>query len=310
MKSLPLNIQFGSVNKNFLLKISFLFALLFSYSFYSYAQVKKVRHVIFIGVDGMGAYAANRAENTTMQMMMKQGAYSLKALSCLPSSSAPNWASHFMGSAPEQHGYNRWNSRTPAFVSTALNEYGMYPTIFYAIKKQKPHLKTAAVYEWEGIPFLFETACVDKQAKGDGDVETTNKAIETILTDKPNFLFVHLNGPDSAGHTVGFNSEEFYKKVKNADGYILNIINATKKAGTYKNTVFIVSADHGGKGKEHGEDSQLEREIPYIIFGKPVRHKGEMNSKIMPYDTAPTIGYLLGVKPLEEWIGKAINKPF
>jgi predicted AlkP superfamily phosphohydrolase/phosphomutase len=96
-----------------------------------FSQVKNVKHVIFIGVDGMGAYAVDRPANSTFRMMMKKGAYSLKAQSCLPSSSAPNWASHFMGASPAQHGYTKWNSKTPENPSSVTNEYGLFPTIFY-----------------------------------------------------------------------------------------------------------------------------------------------------------------------------------
>lgn len=274
------------------------------------AQPKNVKHIIFIGVDGMGGYAVDRPGNTTLRMMMKKGAYSLKAQSCLPSSSAPNWASHFMGSGPEQHGYTKWNSKTPENPSTVKNEYGLFPTIFYAIKKDKPILSTAVVYEWDGISYLYEKECVDKQADGDGDVETINKAIKVVEENKPAFLFVHLNSPDSAGHSIGFNSTEFYTKVRNADTYIAQIIEATKRAGIFDNTLFLVSADHGGKGKEHGGDTPVERQIPWIWYGKTVRKKGEIKRNITVYDTAPTIAWLLRVQSQKEWIGSAVKEVF
>jgi predicted AlkP superfamily phosphohydrolase/phosphomutase len=37
--------------------------------------------------------------------MMENGSYTLKMRSVLPSSSAVNWASMFMGAGPELHGY-------------------------------------------------------------------------------------------------------------------------------------------------------------------------------------------------------------
>jgi predicted AlkP superfamily pyrophosphatase or phosphodiesterase len=288
-----------------------LLLLSFSFTFLNTsAQIQKVKHVIFIGVDGMGAYAVNRSENTTMRMMMKQGAYSLKALSSMPSSSAPNWASHLTGVPPTEHGFTKWNSRTPDFVSPKQNEFGMYSTIFFALKKQKPQLTSAVVYQWEGIPFLYERTCVIKELKGGDDVATTNAAKQVIENLKPNLLFIQLNSPDSAGHTIGFNSPEFFEKVKKVDTYISDIVAATKKAGIYNNTVFLISADHGGKGKEHGEDTPLEREIPWILYGKPVKKKGLIKRAIMVYDSAPTLAWLLHIKPLKEWSGKAIKDAF
>lgn len=293
------------MNKIFLITIS-----LFCTTVDLTAQVKNVKYVIFIGCDGMGAYAVDKSENPTMQMMMKHGAYSLKAQSCLPSSSAVNWASHLMGASPEEHGYRRWNSKTPDTEPKAVTEFGMFPTVFYALKKQRPQLTSAVVYEWSGINSLFEKECVNEEIDCSGDVETVNTAVKTIQQKKPNLLFIHFNGPDSAGHEIGFESKEFYQKVQNVDAYIAKIISTTKKAGTFHQTVFIVSADHGGRRKDHGEDTPVERQVPWILYGKAIKKKGEIKSSIMVYNTAPTIAWLFGIKPPQPWIGKAITTPF
>jgi predicted AlkP superfamily pyrophosphatase or phosphodiesterase len=289
--------------------VCLLFAKFYLISFVI-GQPKNIKHIIFIGCDGMGAYAIDKPGNTTLKMMMKKGAYSLKAQSCLPSSSAINWASHFMGAGPEQHGYTKWNSKKPENTSSYLNEFGMFPTIFYALKKQEPSTVTAAVYEWKGISYLIEKQSLDKAIDCTGDVETTKQAVNIIEQTKPNLLFIHLNGPDSAGHEIGFNSQEFYTKVKNVDDYISAIISATKKAGIFNQTLFLVSADHGGKNKDHGGDSPVERQVPWIWYGKPLKKTGEIKKNIMVYDTAPTIAWLLGIKAEKAWIGKPVKHPF
>ncbi|MCE2849571.1 MAG: alkaline phosphatase family protein, partial [Chitinophagaceae bacterium] len=71
-----------------------LFAITIITTFHSqlFAQ-QKIKHVVLIGVDGMGAYAFKKAQLPLMQSMMANGSWSLEARSVLPSSSAANWAS-------------------------------------------------------------------------------------------------------------------------------------------------------------------------------------------------------------------------
>src|SRR5690349_852229 len=77
------------------------------------AQVKKVKHVVLIGFDGLGAYAIPEAEMPVLKELMTTGSWSLKARAVLPSSSADNWASMLMGAGTTLHGYTEWNSKTP-----------------------------------------------------------------------------------------------------------------------------------------------------------------------------------------------------
>ena len=94
----------------------------------SFAQ-KSIKHVVLIGVDGMGAYAFKKAQLPVMQSMMAKGSWSLEARTVLPSSSAANWASMNMGAGPELHGFTTWGSKSPDMPSRVLDEYGMFPSI-------------------------------------------------------------------------------------------------------------------------------------------------------------------------------------
>ena len=61
------------------------------------AQLKDAKHVLLIGVDGLGAYAIPQAEMPHLKSLMTKGSSSFEARSVLPSSSAVNWASMLMG---------------------------------------------------------------------------------------------------------------------------------------------------------------------------------------------------------------------
>ena len=62
------------------------------------------KHVILIGLDGMSANSLkNGVAMPNYRSMMKRGAATIKNRSAVPSSSAANWASMFMGASPELH---------------------------------------------------------------------------------------------------------------------------------------------------------------------------------------------------------------
>ena len=73
----------------------------------------KAKHVVLIGLDGWGAYSVPKADIPHIKQLMAEGSYTLEKRSVLPSSSAVNWASMFMGAGPELHGYTEWASKTP-----------------------------------------------------------------------------------------------------------------------------------------------------------------------------------------------------
>jgi len=77
--------------------------LVFFAHFNLYAGTK-AKHVILIGLDGWGSYSVEKADMPVVGKLMEEGAYTLKKRAVLPSSSAVNWASMFMGACPELHG--------------------------------------------------------------------------------------------------------------------------------------------------------------------------------------------------------------
>ena len=107
---------------------------------------------------GKGGYAEREA-------LMDAGCYTLKKRSVLPSSSAVNWASMFMGAGPELHGYTEWGSRTPELPSRVLNEHGIFPTVFSELRKAAPDAEMGVLYEWDGIKYLVDTLALNHHAR-------------------------------------------------------------------------------------------------------------------------------------------------
>ncbi|WP_117883627.1 alkaline phosphatase [Aureibaculum luteum] len=266
------------------------------------------KHVILIGSDGFGAYAFDKAKLPNLRMLMKDGAYSLKARSVLPSSSAVNWASMIMGSGPELHGYTEWGSKTPELPSRIIGKDSIYPTIFSLIDEQLPNAKMGVSYTWNGIGYLFEKSIVDLNYNGASDEKTIKTAMDFFLKEKPAFTFIHLSHPDNEGHEIGHNTPEYFTAVEKVDGQIGGVISTLQQNNMMDDTVIIFTSDHGGVGKGHGGKTLLEVEIPWIIYGKNIANKGKLEKSIVTYDTAPTIAYLLGLKTPDFWRGKAVKE--
>lgn len=274
------------------------------------AQIKGIKHVILIGVDGMGANYLAKANIPVMKQLMQDGAYTLHARCVSPSSSADNWASMTMGAGPELHGYTNWDSKTPEIPSRMKDHYGMFPSIFGIMRDQKPAAKIGVVYSWGGIGYLFPKSAVNEDNNTNSDSLTTAVSAKYIITQKPDLLFIHFSDVDGAGHTIGWGTSAYYDAIHQVDQRIGEILKAVKKAGIEDNTIIIVSADHGGIQKGHGGKSIEEMEIPWIIYGRDIKKDTELNQSIMTFDTAATIAYIFGLKVPQVWIGRPVKTAF
>lgn len=278
------------------------------------AQSPKAGHVILIGMDGWGSYSVEKADMPNVKTLMKNGCYTLKKRSVLPSSSAVNWASMFMGAGPEIHGYTEWNSRVPELPSRVVNEHNIFPTIFSELRKANPKAETGALYEWEGIKYVVDTLALSYHAQAPDYTKyptaLCDMACKYIKEKKPTLAAICFDNPDHVGHSIGHDTPAYYEKLKELDGYIGRIIEATKAAGIYNNTIFILTSDHGGINKGHGGKTMQEMESPFIIAGKNVKKGGAFNESMMQFDCASTIAAIFGLKQPQAWIGRPMMQVF
>jgi len=134
--------------------------------------------------------------------------------------------------------------------------------------------------------------------------------VSYIKSKRPMLLAVIFGGPDQVGHSIGHDTDAYYETLEKVDEGIGAIKQACKDAGIIKNTIFILSADHGGHSTTHGLDIPADREIPFIISGKGVRKNYEIQTQVHIYDIAPTIAKILDLEAPSVWTGSAINEVF
>ena len=278
------------------------------------AAKQKAKHVILIGMDGWGAYSVPKADIPAIKSLMANGCYTLHSRSVLPSSSAINWASMFMGVGTELHGYTTWGSKTPEIPSREVHERGIAPTIFSVLREQRPKAEIGCLYEWPGIKYLVDTLAMSYQYQTPGYAKAPTALCEAaekyIIEKKPELLAICFEEPDHTGHTKGHDTPAYYQMLKELDGYVERILQAIKKAGIWDDTIIIMTADHGGIKTGHGGKTLREMEIPFIISGKNVRKGMEIKESMMQYDTAAMIAYILGLKQPQSWIGRPVKTVF
>ena len=274
----------------------------------------KAQHVIYIGLDGWGSYSVEKADMPTVKGLMAKGCYTLQKRTVLPSSSAVNWASMFMGAGPELHGYTTWGSQTPDLPSRVILKNNIFPTIFQLYRDVNPEAEIGVLYEWGGIKYLVDTLSTSYHAQAPDYTQHPTALCEMaekyIREKKPALAAICFDNPDHVGHADGHDTPEYYAKLKELDGYIARIVQAVDEAGMTDETIFIITADHGGIDKGHGGITMQEMETPFIIAGKGVKAGGEFQESMMQYDVASTMAYIFALQQPQVWIGRPMTQVF
>ncbi|MDL2255628.1 alkaline phosphatase [Parabacteroides sp. OttesenSCG-928-G06] len=294
--------------------ITFITLLIGGIAFSLSAQSWKAKHVVLIGLDGWGSYSVEKANMPHVKNLMENGCYTLKKRSVLPSSSAPNWASMFMGAGTELHGYTHWGSKTPELPSRELNKNGIFPTIFSLLKENHPESEIGCIFEWDGIKYLIDTLSVDYVKHvaeyNERPMAIVEYASEYIKEFRPNLLSIIIDEPDHVGHVEGHDTPAYYAKMNELDGYVGRIIQAIRDAGIWEETILIVTSDHGGIEKNHGGIKMEEMEAPFIIAGKNIRRTKEFSESMMQFDVAATIASIFNLEQPQVWIGRSMDQVF
>lgn len=299
------------------MKILFLFLAMVC-SMPSFAAKWKAKHVVLIGLDGWGAYSVKKAEIPTIHDFMKSGSYTLKKRSVLPSSSAVNWASMFMGAGPELHGYTEWGSKTPELPSREISHYGIFPSIWGLFRDANSTAEVGFIYQWDGLAYLVEKEAINELVhatgkdvpSGQADEAVAMRAVSYIKEKKPAFVGIFFDEPDHVGHQKGHDTPEYYQKLKELDAYIAKIAEAVKEAGMWDDTIFILTADHGGIDKKHGGKTMQEMETAFIISGKGIKKNYCFEESMMQFDVASTIAYIFRLEQPQVWIGRPMKQVF
>ena len=277
----------------------------------------KPTRVVLIGVDGMGsagigaALKAGRAPN--VQRLIDRGSWSPAGRGIIPTVSSPNWASILMGAGPERHGItsNEWERNKFQIPPACVDSDDIFPTIVGVMRQQRPQAKIAIIHDWSGFARLVERKAVDYVAHPQGSRATAEAAAIYWKQQRPQFMLVHFDDVDHAGHDIGWESPEYAQAVTDADSHIGTVLSAIASAGDEASTLIVLTADHGGVAKKHGGLSQAEIEVPILFAGPGVARGRVFRRPLGNIDIAAGIATLMGLKAHPCWTGKApdFNRP-
>lgn len=97
-----------------------------------------------------------------------------------------------------------------------------------------------------------------------------DQALGNITAGEDELTFIHLAGPDNAGHKRGWGSARYLKAVHQADRDLGQVVRAVQAE---QDVTLVVTADHGGiDGRdEHGDARSPENyTIPFVVWGRGV----------------------------------------
>lgn len=243
---------------------------------------KSKKNLIVISVDALNKHDFDYIKTLpNFKMFLEQGAYVREMTSVYPSLTYVAHTSMITGTYPDKHGIFNNEIATP----NVCNKQPWYwfekdikvPTLFdYAnkagmstanvlwpcmteapIKYNMPEKwsvsgkSTASeILKYVSKNLLFILLKNMGKAKGieqpylDNFVE--GMATDIILKKKPNLLTIHLIELDSERHHSGLSGPKKEAVLREMDNRIGRLIAASKKAGTFEATNFVVLGDHGG----------------------------------------------------------------
>ena len=263
------------------------------------------RHVIVISIDGLRADAIEAAGARNLQRMMREGAYSLQARTIMPSRTLPSHTSMLTGVTPAEHGIT-WNDEQ-------VDAQGRVRVATIFDMADSAHLHTAAFFAKAKFRHLIHGDAPDEvEAPRGKEVvlapRITQDVVQYLQFRRPELLFIHLPDPDIAGHSAGWMSLPYRWAVRRADAAVEQIRRAAVKAyGT--DFVMIVTADHGGHGRDHGTEAAEDMTIPWIAWGAGVQ-SGAIQAPIHTFDTAATALWVIGVPVPTRWEGRPVSTAF
>ena len=262
----------------------------------------EVKYVVIISIDGLRPDALAIAYTPHVDSLIARGAYSPKAQTINNSVTLPSHASMLTSMLPEKHGihwglpYIGWPGMEGPTIFSVANDAGLI---------------TAMVAGKEKLNYLALPNTVDRLSCADvHDIEVKNQAIAYIQAEMPHILFIHFPDVDRVGHAFSWMSENQLHAISFVDGLIGEILTALEEENYLNNTLMIITADHGGHGFGHGDDSPEDRTIPWLAVGPNVRRGVTLSQPINTYDTAVTALYALNLPIPEKWDGDPVLEIF
>lgn len=255
------------------------------------------KHVIVIGVDGAGRFF-RQAETSNIDRIFAKGAVTYDMLTSKPTISAQCWGSMLHGVTAGVHGL------TNAIVAASpYPAESKYPSFFRVIRENDPEAELASFCHWDPINVgIVEDGIGVHKVGGIGDAALTEEICKYLQSHDPTALFIQFDEADGAGHSAGYGTETQLQTITRIDGYIGKIYDLYAQKGILEETLFIVTADHGGNGTSHGGWTDTEKYVMFAATGKTVTHGTVGDAEVR--DIPAIVLHALGYQVPETWTSR------
>ena len=238
--------------------------------------------VAVITIDGLRPDALARVQPPNLLALAARGAPTLAARTVLPPNTLPAHASIVSGVDPVTHGIT-WGDYQPARGAIAV------PTIFTIA--HAAGMRTALVCGKNVFRQLDVPGSLDFFADLPGGDQAV--ATEAIVQAGAGFrlLLVHFAAVDLVGHVSGWMSDPYLRQVGDTDAAVGRLL-AALPAGT----TVILTADHGGNGRDHLSGGPEDVLVPWMIAGPGIAGGRILSAPVDVKDTAATALHVLGLR--------------
>jgi len=241
-----------------------------------------VTRVLAVSIDGLRSSAITelgRAGTPTLHRLMSRGASTLNARTEREMTvTLPNHTGMVTGrrivASQGGHGVT-WNDDRlqPRTVQQAAGHD--VSSVFRVVHNAG---RRTAVFASKTKFSLFERSwdgAIDKFRVRLDNAALVRMARNDLLAANRGFTFLHLSAPDSVGHASGWGSRAYLDAVRATDrrlGQLVRTIETTPRLSEH--LVLVVTADHGGAGKDHSNPTRLaDFRIPFVVWGPTVAHR-------------------------------------
>ncbi|MCK4591041.1 MAG: alkaline phosphatase family protein [Candidatus Latescibacteria bacterium] len=273
------------------------------------AEPKCPRRALIVAFDGAPPEAIQKAATPHIDRLLKEGAYTWRAQTTLPTWSLQCYVSILAGVPADAY---ELSSDPEGWL-----EPRKYPVSSLFDLAHEAGLKTAMFNNWHPLNDLPRPGTVDTMFSSEEEsAVVTTAAAECLRRDKPELCFVHFDDPDAAGHEYGWRSAEQCAAVARCDKQLGILLSALEEVGTREESLVFVVSDHGG-GKisnfGHGDAENpdyshpLTTTVPWICCGPGIKHGHEIRTEVSICDTAATVAFMLGFEIPEAWQGKVVR---
>jgi predicted AlkP superfamily pyrophosphatase or phosphodiesterase len=293
--------------------------------------------VVIVSIDGLRPDAIDAAGAETLSRLIERGAYCASARTIRPSVTLPSHTSMLTGLDAERHQVY-WNSYHSGYLP--------YPTVFSVVAQCGG--ESAMLFSKDKFYFLANPKCVafvygppppDRapppedyrdpeqqetllQRQRDAALHpderhTTADDLARVFSSawpaKPYAVtFLHFREADEKGHRRGWMSPDYLEALRGIDRALSAVVATIEKHGGFGKTALIVTADHGGSGRDHYwffiPNKPEHMTIPWICVGPGVPEGLKIARAVSITDTAPTALALLGLGAPVGIEGKAVEE--